>query len=167
MLIPGTPAWDLFCEAQAREQRETALSPDLAPVVARIAAELAEGLSRIVPPDFKVYALRGFIWIGGPKSRFGASGAGFDVTVGANVNAGFTLDESLLIASESVLSRVQDGVTEELCVPWPSDPAGGRFAFAVACAEITGGVLRVWFASSDGVPVTEVVSVAVVSPDGC
>lgn len=158
MLIPGTPAWNLFCEADAREMRETERSPELARQVARVAAALADGLAGIVPPDFRVYVSHGIVWIDQRTSRPGASGTGFVTTVVANVNAGASLDEARVSASENVLARIQDRVTEERCVPWPPDPAGGRFAFAAGHAEIVNGDLRVWFASRDGLPVTEVVS---------
>lgn len=69
VVSPGTPERDSHHAALAQMEQDAALAPELVEVVTRVTAAVAEGLSRIVPPGFEVYASEGFVWVARGTAR--------------------------------------------------------------------------------------------------
>jgi len=98
---------------------------------------LVERLAEVLPPGFSITSNRSDLWLDTPDNVGCSAWAG-------GVDRDPTDLERYAGAAESVLSNIQDGVSETLKDPWPRLDAPGR-QMAMPGARLVGDTLTMWY----------------------
>jgi hypothetical protein len=109
---------------------------------------LSGALQRLLPIAFQLRVLDGNFLVEGPS--YGPSVIIFSDLFSEMLRAGMSADEAIVERMESVLSEMQDVVTLELKIPWPTI-VGSRSESAPPFVEIGGQQLRLTYSTPDAV----------------